>query len=263
VLPNATAISPEQKSALMAWVRGGGKLLLTYEAGTLDHDGTPSEDPLLAEAGVTLLEGDVRIEGGPDVPIRQVGAQAETEVAVEAEGAPLLTRRGVEDGEVWYYPAKAGKLAFEERQLPAKYNRGGGYTPPEAAQMVAELSEVAATVLGEAPRFVIDAPTGLLAWVYEAEHDGRPARAIHLLNCTGRDYVEGHPIEFDHENPPPMPPLPAMVMQLPGEVGQAVLATPEREGAQALEMREEDGVTMVTIPAESFETYGVVWAYDE
>ena len=214
----------------MAYVRAGGKLLLTHEAGTLEHDGTSSDDPLLAGA---------------------------------ADGADDLTHRTVGEGEIWHYAPKVGKLAHEQRQLPAKYNRGGGYMPPEDPAMVAAIQRIAATVLGEEPHFAVDAPSGLLAWIYEAEHDGRPARCVHLLNCTGRDYEEGHPIEFDHDNPPPMPPLPEMTMRLPGAVAEAILATPEREGAQALQARMEDGVTMLTIPAESFETYGVVWAYDE
>lgn len=257
-LPNATAISSAQKAALMAYVRGGGRLLLTYEAGTLNHDGTPAEDPLIAEAGVRLA-GD--LDRQP--PTKRVEANEGAVVMDETAGSPLLTRREAGEGVLWYFAAKAGKLAYEERQLPAKYNRGGGYTPPEDPAVVATLGEIAATVLAGQPRFALDAPQGLLAWVYEAVQDGRPARAIHLLNCTGRDYKEGHPIEFDHENPPPMPPLPGMTMRLPGGVAEALLTTPEQGEALTLQTQMEDGVTMVTIPAESFETYAVVWAYDE
>ncbi len=228
VLPNATAISPEQKAALMEYVREGGRLLLTYEAGTLNHDGTPADDPLIAEAD--------RGEG--------------------------LTKREVGEGELWHYPPKVGRLAYETPQLPAKYNRGGGYAPPEDPAMIAQIGDIAARVLGDEVRFAIDAPRGLLAWVYDAEQDDRPARAVHLLNCTGRDLQENDAIAFDHEDPPPTPPLPEMTMRLPGEVAEAVLATPERERPLALETREEDGVTMVTIPAESFATYAVVWAYE-
>lgn len=258
-LPNATAVSAEQKAALMAYVRAGGKLLLTYEAGTLGHDGAPAEDPLIAEAGVTPLEGD--LDRQP--PTKRVQAEEGTTVIHEADGAPLLTRRKVGEGEVWYFAAKAAGLAFEPSQLPGKYARGGGYTPPEAPEMVSALQTIASDVIGEEPAFAIDAPHGLLAWVYRAEHDGRPARCVHLLNCTGRNLQAGDEIAFDHENPPPTPPLPAMTMQLPGGVAEAVLATPERDAPQTLQIRTEDGVTMMTIPAESFSTYGVVWAYDE
>ncbi len=278
VLPNATAISPEQKAALMAYVRAGGRLLLTYEAGTLNHDGAPSEDPLLAEAGVTLLDESASIEGGPDVPMHRIETEPDTRIVVEAEGMPLLTSREVDAGEIWYYAPRAGKLAFEQRQLPAKYSRGGGYTPPEAPRMVDELAEIATEVLQDTIYFepavapdddgdgrlpLVNAPRGLLAWVYEAEHDGRPGRCIHLLNCTGRDYEEGEPIEFDHENPPPTPSLPDLTLYLPGDVSEAVFATPEKTGSRALSVTDHEGMTATIIPRGSFETYGVVWAYDE
>ncbi|MFW5868114.1 MAG: hypothetical protein ACOCX2_09875 [Armatimonadota bacterium] len=260
VLPNATAISPDQKTALMEYVHGGGKLLLTYEAGTLNHDGTPSEDPLLAEAGVTIV-GDL----DEDTPTRRIQLDDGAVVSREVDGAPLLTRREVGSGEVWYFAVKAGQLGFETPQLPAKYARGGGYTPPEAPEMIDALQKNADTVIADSPRFALEGvdARGLLAWVYEAEHDGRPARAVHLLNCTGRHLQPGEEVEFDHDEPPPMPVLPEMTMRLPGVVAEAVLATPEREETPALQTRMEHGVTMVTIPADSFETYAVVWAYDE
>ncbi|MGI5818754.1 MAG: beta-galactosidase trimerization domain-containing protein [Armatimonadota bacterium] len=272
VLPNATAISAGQKAALMAYVREGGRLLLTYEAGTLDLDGTASADPLIAEAGVTL-EGDVGPEmlpeDWPEAPIRRVRPHEGTVVIESAPGAgeavPLLTSRPVGAGEVWYFAARAGKLAYEPAQLPGNYARGGGYTPPEAPEVIGALQSIAGIALGDAPVFAIDGldGRGLLAWVYLAERDGRPARAIHLLNCTGRELQAGDEIAFDHDSPPPMPPLPELTMRLPGGVAEAVLATPEREAPRALATRGEDGATMVTIPAESFSTYAVVWAYDE
>ncbi len=273
VLPNATAISPEQKAALMDYVRGGGRLLLTFEAGTLDTDGNPAEAPLIAEAGVTLLEGDVDPDTLPELwpgaSIKRMGVQEGTRVFESAPRADrnsaLLTNRQVGEGEIWYFAVKAGMLAFEEPQLPSKYARGGGYTPPQTPEMVDALQAIAVTALGDTPRFAVEGidARGLLAWVYEAEHEGRPARAVHLLNCTGRDLRPGEEVEFDHENPPPMPPLPEMTMQLPGVVAEVVLATPEAEKPVALQMHAEDGRTTLTIPAESFSTYGVVWAYDE
>jgi len=274
VLPNATAISPEQKEALLGYVRAGGRLVLTYEAGTLNHDGTPSADPLIAEAGVTLLDqpldAETAAQDSPQVPMRHVRVEDGTAIMIRANeddpaSPPFLTKRDVGEGEVWYWAAKAGKLAYEGSQLPSKYSRGGRYAPPESPEMIDAIGEVASLVLGDGPHFEVSGreTRGLLAWVYRTERDGRPARAVHLLNCTGRDYEEGHPIEFDHESPPPTPALPEITMRLPGDVAEAVLATPELEAPVALEAEPADGLTTVTIPAESFETYGVVWAYDE
>ncbi|NLO07676.1 MAG: hypothetical protein GX131_17790 [candidate division WS1 bacterium] len=274
VLPNATAISPEQKTALMDYVRAGGKLLLTYEAGTRNHDGTPSDDPLLTEAGVTLLEGNLSTEtlpeGWPDIPVRRV-AIAEDALVVhgfvpnDPRAAPLITLRQVGDGEIWYAAVKGGKLAYETSQLPGNYARGGGYKPPLVPEAIGGIQDVAAQILGDAPHFSVEGleATGLLATVYRAERDGRPARCIHLLNCTGRSLREGDEIAFDHDNPPPMPPLPQLTLRLPGGVAEAVLATPERPEPLTLTAVAAESVTMVTIPAESFSTYAVVWAYDE
>lgn len=273
VLPNATAISAEQKAALMAYVHAGGKLLLTYEAGTLNHDGAPSADPLIEEAGVTLLDQPIDPAtlpaDWPEAPIRHVraneGANVLARVQEAAEAAPLLTIRTLGGGEIWYLAAKAGRLAYEQAQLPGKYARGGGYTPPEAPEVADALRTIAGDALEGTPHFALqglDLP-GLLAWVYRTERDGRPARCVHLLNCTGRDLQPGDEIAFDHDNPPPTPALPELTMRLPGGVGEAVLATPERDGSQALEVTTGAGGATLTIPAESFSTYGVIWAYDE
>lgn len=232
VLPNCTAISPEQKAALMAYVRAGGRLLLTAEAGTLDADGNPSADVLQAEADIAALD--------PETP----------------------TRRAVGEGEVWYLGAKLGPDAYEQSQLSEHY-RAGGFIPPDDPAAIDRIQQITATVLGDAPRFqLIGAGSGLLSWVYRTERDGRPARAIHLLNCTGRDLQPGDAIAFDHDSPPATPPLPELTMRLPGVISAALLASPELAEPVALEVRPGDDLSTVIIPAESFATYGVIWAYE-
>ncbi|MEA3399846.1 MAG: alpha-amylase family protein [Armatimonadota bacterium] len=286
VLPNVTAVSPEQKQALMHYVRAGGLLLLTYEAGTLSTGGTPSQRPLLAEAGVTLLEEPIAPEhvdpAFRDMPIRHIRAEDGTAIIIRAKendraSPPVLTRRDVGEGQVWYWAAKVGALAYEERQLPSRYAQGGDYTPPEQPHMLDTMASIASLALGTEPGFgigapssrgpaggplVLEAPRGLLAWVYGTERDGRSARCVHLLNCTGRDYQEGHPVEFDHERPPPMPPLPELVTRLPGGVSEALLASPELDEPVHLHLEAEDSASLVTIPADSFLSYGVIWAYE-
>ncbi|HCA48511.1 MAG TPA: hypothetical protein DEP45_14505 [Armatimonadetes bacterium] len=270
VLPNTTAISAEQKATLMAWVEAGGHLLLTYEAGTLDHDGSPSADPLLTEAGVTLLDEPVEASAlpaqWPDAPIRSVRAEEGTRVVESIPGAdaPLLTVRPVGEGEVWYFAARAGKLALEPSQLPGQYARGGSYTPPLFPGATEALQTITAEALGEQPHFAVEGveQQGLLAWIYRAERDGRPARAIHLLNCTGRELEAGDTIAFDADSPPPTPPLPELTLRLPGDVAEAIFATPEREGARLLAVTAGEGASEVTVPAEAFDTYGVIWTYE-
>ncbi len=282
VLPNCTVVSPEQKAALMAWVRAGGRLLLTCEAGTLDADGNPSADPLLAEAGVTLLDqppDPARLpEPLHDKPVVQIRAEDGTEVVMrvsEAPGAlPLITRRKLGEGEMWYLAVKLGPGACEHSQLSAHY-RKGGFIPPDDPSAIDDITSIARAVLKDLSRFEIgtpngpvvgpvflEAPRGLLSWVYRAERDGRPARAIHLLNCTGRDLQPGEPIEFDRNTPPPAPPLPELTVRLPGTVTEAVLASPELTEPVALPVRRDNDRTTIIIPAESFATYGVIWAYD-
>lgn len=272
VLPNCTAISPAQKAALMAWVRAGGRLLLTADAGTLEIGGAPSAAPLLAEAGVTI-EGEVAvgftIEGGPPepfaAPARAVSAD-DTEVlatmAAEGRTLPLLTRRPVGAGAVCYLAAKLGPVAWEDAQLSTHY-RQGGFIPADDPRAAEQIRTLAGRLLADTPHLRIDgAPPGLLAWSYRAERDGRPARAIHLLNCTGRALQPGDPVEFDGDNPPPMPALPELTLRLPGGASEALLASPELAEPVALRAAPGASLTTITIPAASFATYGVIWAYD-
>lgn len=273
VLPNATAISAEQKAALMDYARAGGRLLLTHEAGTLYQDGMPSLDPLITEAGVTLLAEAVDPNTVDDrwrqTPLSNVSVADNTVIAAragETEAAPvLLTRLTVGEGEVWYFAGKVGPMAHEPPQLPSRYGRADGYVPPEDPGMIEVIGDIVNQILRDAAHlnFGGPAPRGLMAWVYRAERDGRAARAIHLLNCTGRQPEEGDPVEFDHDNPPPMPPLPELTLRLPGGVAEALLATPEQDEPLELAVAMAGGTTTLTIPAESFSTYGVIWAYDE
>lgn len=122
---------------------------------------------------------------------------------------------------------------------------------------------MARLALGELVCFRIEgAPRGLLVGVYRTERDGRPARAIHLLNCTGRDLNAGDPVEFDRDNPPPTPDLPELRIVLPGTVGEALLASPELNQPLTLAAAAADAQTTLTLPAAVFATYGVIWAYD-
>ncbi len=285
VLPNCTAISAEQRAALMAWVRAGGRLLLTHEAGTLAADGSASDDPLLAEAGVRLLDEPITPAVVPEelrgVPMAHVQAEEGTTVEAVADLNPapedrivLVTRRHVGEGEVWYLAAKLGARAFEDSQLSTHY-RKGGFIPPDDPGAIDRMASLTRVALGGVPHFEIgvpngpvrgpirlDAPRGLLAWVYRTERDGRPARAIHLLNCTGRDLQPGDRIEFDRDSPPPTPPLPELTVRLPGGVTQALLASPEFDEPVSLRVAPGDDLSTITIPPETFATYGVIWAYD-
>lgn len=271
VLPNCTAVAPADRDALMAWVRRGGRLLLTYEAGTLTPDGEPAPDPLAAETGVEpvgAVAGGFVIDEGPAEPfaapaleVRARGAEVLATMTAAGRRMPLLTRWPVGDGAVYYLAVKLGPAAWERAQLSEHYRRGG-FVPAEDPRAADAIRALAARVLADVPHLRLEgAPPGLLAWPYRTERDGRPARAIHLLNCTGRALAPGDPVEFDAENPPPTPPLPELTLHLPGAVSAAVLATPERSEPIALAV-EPGAEATITIPANAFATYGVIWAYD-
>jgi len=181
---------------------------------------------------------------------------------VNGEQLPLLTRRRLGEGELWYLAAKLGLLAYEPEQFPPGTSRGG-YQPPADARAVDLIGRIAELILGDAPHFAIEgAPTGLLNGLYRTERDGRSCRALHLLNCTGRGLDAGDPVAFPSDQPLPMPPLPELRVYLPGRVGAAVLASPELAEPMTLSVASDGEVSVVTVPAQAFGTYGVIWAYD-
>ena len=278
------SVLPRLVEAVRRYVEGGGKLLLTVDAGTLGSDGEPAAGPLLSLAGVTLADtaspqqpADLKISPPNGMPAaladltlsaehRRATVAAGTDVVlsmtVGGEELPLLTRRRVGEGEVWYLAAKLGPPAFEDRQLSTHY-RQGGFRPPRDANAITAIQRIAALILGGTPAFRVEgAPRGLLASVYRTQRDDRPARAIHLLNCSGRDLQAGDPVEFDADNPPPMPPVPEMTVVLPGKVSRAALLSPESAEPLPLSPTRGEGTTAVAVPAGSFSTYGVIWAYD-
>ena len=273
VLPNATAVSAEQAMRLLQFVRDGGRMLLTYEAGTLDENGKPSAAPLLSEAGIEIqdtLEGECRIElGRPGTyaaALKRVKPHDGTQILATASHAsgevPLLTARSVGKGQILYLAAKLGPLAFEEKQMPtSKYKRT--FQPPKDSRAIDIIAAAADRALKGAPRYrVIGAPRGVLAPIYSTVHKGKTCRAVHLLNASGRTLKAGDAIVNPKKERLPMPDLPTFRIAIPGTVRSATLATPEKPGTIDLIMAAKGDVTIVEIPARCFRTYALVYMYE-
>jgi len=273
VLPNCTSIAPAQAEALLTWVRSGGRLIMTVDSGTLDANGEPAPDPFIAHAGVAITDratGTVKLslapEGEYEVDYRHISTAPNSTViatmAVDGKTLPLLTSRREGEGSIHYVAAKLGAPAYEDRQLSSHY-RKDGFRPAADARAIDMIQGIAARVLGDAPVFrLTGAPRGLIASVYRTEHDGRPVRAIHLLNCSGRSLSEGDPVEFDKDNPPSTPELPDLRLHLPGTVSEALLASPELTEPLPISATNDAQGAVLPVPAASFATYGVIWAYD-
>jgi hypothetical protein len=270
VLPNVTAISSGHAAILLDYVKRGGRLLLTYDAGTLDESGLLSSSPLLAHAGVKPLgpvEGKIGLSlGAPgeyELPLRRVEAEPGTRVLATASGnLPLLTRRAVGQGQVLYLAAKLGVLAFEDKQLPtSEYSTK--FSPPKDARALDAVAVVVDTILADAPRLrVLGGPRGLLAPVYWTTRDGKRCRAIHFLNASGRALRAGDAIVTDKKTTLPMPPLPELALRLPGRVSSAFVATPEKDERIDLPVSKDGAASVIRVPAGSFRTYGLVYAFD-
>jgi hypothetical protein len=163
---------------------------------------------------------------------------------------------------VYYLAAKLGALAFEDKQLPtSRYKRT--FAPAKDPRAIDALAAVVELACEGLARFrVAGAPRGLLAPIYATRRDGRPCRAVHLLNASGRALKAGDPIVNPKKTPLPMPPLPEFTLHLPGRVAAAVLATPERPGHIDLAVALKGAASAVRIPAGTFKTYALVYAYE-
>lgn len=276
IVPNASVIKPEQGRKLLEYARAGGKLLLTADTGTLDYSGEWDDTFLRDAAGVQIKrvpvgENPLRTiavklqpAGEFEISFREVtnltGARVLASCTTDGESLPLITLNP--DTNTYYLAAKLGSLASEPKQLPAS-KRTGGYRPPKDSRAIAAIGGLARTIIGQEPTFSIDnAPRGLISGVYRANRDGRPAYAIHLLNCTGRDLQAGDPVEFQREGRLPTPELPEMTVQIPGSAGEAVLASPEFDTPLSLSVTNDDGIARATVPSAAFSLYGVIWAYE-
>ncbi|MFP3903584.1 MAG: family 10 glycosylhydrolase [Armatimonadota bacterium] len=276
IVPNASVIRPEQGRKLLEYAKDGGKLLLTADTGTLTYAGEWDDSFLRQAAGVQIepvpvgahptrtIAVDLQPAGEFDISVRKVtglpGAAALASCKSGDESLPLITLNP--DTNTYYLAAKLGCLAFEPKQLPAS-KRKGGYQPPADARAIEAIGGLTRTILGQQPLFAIEnAPRGLISGVYRTEREGRPAHAVHLLNCTGRDLEPGDPVEFHREGRLPTPDLPEMTVTIPGDINEASLATPERDIPLSLSVANEGGVARVTVPAGAFSLYGVIWAYE-
>lgn len=273
VLPNVTAIRQEHASRLLDYVNEGGRLLLTFDAGTLDETGGLSPAPLADEAGVRrgdFVEDEFALSLGPaapfDVTLCRVAVEPGTRVLATATGpsgeVPLLTGRKLGRGEIFHLAAKLGTLAFEDKQLPTSAYRWT-FKPAEDSRAVDTIAAIVDETCGGRARFqVLGAPRGLLAPVYRTSYEGKACRAIHLLNASGRSLAAGDPVANARDEPLVMPPIGELTLKLPGRVRSAILATPEEPGHVDLAVRSDAETTVITIPAESFRTYALVYALD-
>ncbi|MEW6359953.1 MAG: beta-galactosidase trimerization domain-containing protein [Planctomycetota bacterium] len=269
ILPNATALSSEQTKILLDYVNQGGRLFLTYEAGTLDENGKPGPAPLLPHAGIRLTgDADGKIEiplGAPgtyETTMKRVETEGDAVVLAASGGLPLLTSRRVGKGTICYLAAKLGPLAFEDKQLPTGQYKTV-FKPPKDARAMDVIAAVVDKVCEGVARYrVVGAPRGVLAPIYSTVREGKRCRAVHLLNASGRQAKSGDAVASPKKESLPMPPLPAFALELPGRVVSAVLATPEKEGAVDLRVVPKDNLSMIEVPQESFKTYGVVYAYE-
>ena len=272
VLPNVMALSRAQAELLLDYVRNGGRLLLTYRAGTLDLEGQPSSKPMPAAGGIRLgetlrsalpvldLEHEAELVATTIQP--STTAQALLSIGGDSGSQPLLTECRLGRGKIFYLAAKLGPLAFEDKQLPtARYRRP--FVPAKDARAVDAMGKIVDTVLADVPRYRVEgAPRGVLAPIYRTVRDGRSCRAIHLLNASGRDLQDGASIAFEKKKPLPMPKLATMTLRLPGSVSSGVLATPESDATINLRPVKEGPSMLLQIPAGSFRVYAVVYAYD-
>ncbi|MBM3861092.1 MAG: hypothetical protein FJ395_15795 [Verrucomicrobia bacterium] len=169
-----------------------------------------------------------------------------------ADGWPV---RRVGKGQILHRADKLGPLAFENQQMPTSIYRSA-FKPPKDPRAIEQIGATVEKILAGVPRFRIEgAPRGLLAPIYR---DGT-RRIVHLLNASGRALKPGDGIDNPKRGELPMPALPAMTLHLPGQVSSAVLATPERPDTIPLEV---GAGSTIKVPAGSFRTYGVVYAYE-
>ena len=235
ILPNTTAVSSEQRALLLDYVERGGRLLLTGAAGTLDTEGRPAREPLMAKPGEALPA---------------------------AAGLPPLTSLRSGKGQVFHLPSKLGVLAFESPQMPTSIYRSV-FHPPQDARALDQINAVVETLLAGTPRFRLEgAPRGVLAPIYRVAKEGKPCRAVHLLNVSGRAFKTGDALSNPKHGTFPMPALPAMTLHLAGRVSSAMLVSPELSGSVPLEVKAADADSAIKLPAACFKTYALVYAYD-
>ncbi len=189
IVPNLTALSDSDAGALEQYVAGGGRLLVTGEAGSLDEVGRRREAPALAElAGLSSLQwtpwryafvrpkSSALFVGIPDIPIRIAGpialiggAKAEVMARVELPEAPatinttLLWHEPVGDEDRSYPYALLnhhgdGVCVYAASALTSSIARFGGLANGWVKELTRRLVE---TVLPAAERMLVtDAPPG-------------------------------------------------------------------------------------------------------
>lgn len=59
-----------------------------------------------------------------------------------------------------------------------------------------------------------------------------------------------------------MPDLPNLTVQIPGPVSSALMATPESDKPLALAVSRDRALSAIQIPARSFRTYALVYAFE-
>ena len=177
-LPNAACISTAGRDAIVEYVRAGGCVILTHDAGRFDDSG------MAYGTGDTLLE---RLGGDATAAGEQAGTLG--------------------DGSWCYMPDKPGLLSYGTSCTMGQLRRMNtpDVTDMSAAQKPDGTRIVAAVraMLAEEPLSVevVQAPADVMVKVFDKRHGG--GLVVHVLNLTGQqavDYgqmiLQDYPLEF-------------------------------------------------------------------
>lgn len=200
VIPNQACLSADRKRAIEEFVRGGGKLVASFESGRYDQDGKREEDGFFRDfLGVAAIQGtfplavreeyirfkqdtlgfrqeelmprpthvlQTRPSGGIEVPALLLEPTGQHYAPLKGESPfPALWRKSYGKGEVVYLPALYGAFYHTYRE----------------STIERFLGEVVRSLLAKQPPVWIEGPASV---TYELFRKGA-TWYVHLLNAAG------------------------------------------------------------------------------
>ncbi|MCD6518339.1 MAG: beta-galactosidase trimerization domain-containing protein, partial [Anaerolineae bacterium] len=282
ILPNAAHLSSKQLAALEAFVRAGGKAILTHETGCYDEMGTRRADYPLAKLIGAALEGTSEqasvwrpLPGAP-IPSSKLHSSAPVALFRPLDAQPWAILEGTDYAAVFVHPYGQGQvLTFAGKPglmswigKPAILSPDPQVPPTghlvnyDRNEAVVELMLACVRyLLGSRPLLLVKgAPDGLLVSLYRQRGN---ALAIHLVNAAGtladnhREIPVPAPLSFPKlETLPGGAPAIELRIRFPGE--RAALFSPERKERLELPVRREKDYTVISLPAEGIHCYSVI-----
>ncbi len=252
IAAGAGCLSDREVLAIKDFAQRGGTVLLTYNTGMYDENGSPRSPWRFADVfGNELAGGKFRtVKSLPDLDGRIVNVGCTLSARGDL-GTRLLSEKAFGKGKMIYLNLALASNLYAEEGTPGRVWQ---FNPdPEVDRIY---REVLTRITENARIWTVQAPELVLTTLYRQDQQ----LLVHFLNATACSNVRGKPMS----GALPEPPFPQLAEDIVFEISDgpwqsAYAVSPDFKGRKPLKLTHEGNRCRITLPKELLVAYTIVY----